>query len=116
MLLLPVKPRMGPLVARTAFHDSHSFSGNAMGLMTALRQMLSASDTVSHSCTTRHQILRTRLTAVSETCRTARVGCRVGRKVPFWLKIGRFGRVRNVPVRHGVAVSCNYAVSLVGGN
>ena len=47
MPLLPVKPRMGPLVARTAFHDSHSFSGNVMGLMTALRQMLSASDTVS---------------------------------------------------------------------
>ena len=47
MPLLPVKPRIGPLVARTAFHDSHSFSGNVMGLMTALRQMLSASDTVS---------------------------------------------------------------------
>ena len=47
MPLLLVKPRMGPLVAKTAFHDSHSFSGNVMGLMTALRQMLSASDTVS---------------------------------------------------------------------
>ena len=47
MPLLPIKPHMGPLVARTAFHDSHSFSGNVMGLMTALRQMLSASDTVS---------------------------------------------------------------------
>ena len=43
-----------------------------------------------------------------KTCRTARVGCRVGRKVPIWLKIGRIGRVRNVPVRHGVAVLRNY--------
>ena len=47
MPLLLVKPHMGPLVARTAFHDSHSFSGSVMDLMTALRQMPSASDTVS---------------------------------------------------------------------
>lgn len=39
-------PRV-PLVAKTAFHESHSLSGKVMGLMTALKQMLSASETVS---------------------------------------------------------------------
>ena len=31
-------------------------------------------------------------------------------KWPFWLKIGRVGRVRDVPVRHGIAVSCNFVL------
>ena len=42
---LPRKPSC--VVANTAFHESHSFSGNVMGLITALRHMLSARDTVS---------------------------------------------------------------------
>ena len=36
-----------PLVAKTALYESHSLSGKVMGLMTALKQMLSARDTVS---------------------------------------------------------------------
>lgn len=42
---LPWKPPC--FVAKTAIHESHSFSGNVMGLITALRHMLSARDTVS---------------------------------------------------------------------
>ncbi len=43
---LPLEPK-APLVASTAFHESHSLSGKVIGLMTALKQMLSARDTVS---------------------------------------------------------------------
>ena len=31
-------------------------------------------------------------------------------KWPFWLKIGRVGRVGHVACRYGDTVSCNYAV------
>ncbi len=46
-IALPLWTPNPPLVAITALYESHSLSGNVTGLMTALKQMLSAKDTVS---------------------------------------------------------------------
>lgn len=46
-IALPLWTPNPPLVANTALYESHNLSGNVTGLMTALKQMLSAKDTVS---------------------------------------------------------------------